>query len=122
MCDCKKKLIDLTEKHKLCNTVRFENPIKKTKDPEPIIELLEFHRSTEDDSPCCPISTEEVHDEVQCAGGDSTSSEEEDDIVELTDISPEELIAQEEEEKRIKDELALIQLTKLTKKKVRTKK
>jgi len=53
MCDCKKKLIDLTEKHKLCNTVRFENPIKKTKDPEPIIELLEFHRSTE-----CPISTE----------------------------------------------------------------
>jgi len=112
MCDCKKKLIDLTEKHKLCNTVRFENPIKKTKDPEPIIELLEFHRS----------STEEVHDEVQCAGGDGTSSEEEDDIVELTDISPEELIAQEEEEKRMKDELALIQLTKLTKKKVRTKK
>ena len=117
MCDCKKKLIDLTEKHKWCNTVRFENPNKKTKDPEPIIELLEFHRSTE-----CPISTEEVHDEVPCAGGDSTSSEEEDDIVELTDISPEELIAQEEEEKRMKDELALIQLTKLTKKKVRTKK
>jgi hypothetical protein len=47
---------------------------------------------------------------------------EEDNTIELTDVSPEELLEQEEEEKRIRDELALIQLTKLTKKRVRTKK
>ena len=42
-----------------------------------------------------------------------------DEVIELTDISPEELMEQEEEETRIKNELALIQLSKLTKKKIR---
>lgn len=135
MCDCKKKLIDLTEKHKWCNKqVRFET-IVSDKPIETMLEII-----------CCKIPTIEIIEpppvvdivmkdfinEVndffedtkmipETPRGDETSSEE-DETVELTDISPEELIQQEEEEKRIRDELALIQLTKLTKKRVRTKK
>lgn len=124
MCDCRKKLIDLTEKHKWCNkTVRFETiileekPIKTTLEiisvpkidgtsREPIEVVKEIIEYLETQTPCC----------------DQSSSEEDEGCVELTDISPEELIQQEEDEKRIRDELALIQLTKLTKKRVRTKK
>jgi signal transduction histidine kinase len=80
-------------------------------DDKPIVqEIMEYldSMSHETQTPC---------------GDETTISEcEEDGTVELTDISPEELIEQEEEEKRIRDELALIQLTKLTKKRVRTKK
>lgn len=124
MCDCKEKLIDLTQKHKWCNkTVRYETvrlediflekPIKTT------LEII----SCEIPKIEPPIEfVKEIIEPNQTPCGDQQSSSEDENCVELTDISPEELIQQEEEEKRIRDELALIQLTKLTKKRVRTKK
>jgi len=148
MCDCKMKLNALLLLHKtcrefkICSVDKIDTPIIL---PEiiaphvlPVVDIimtdfvnevnnffndtggsLDEVRYTVCSEPMIIIETPEV---LLPACGDETSSEEEDNIVELTDISPEELIAQEEEEKRIKDELALIQLTKLTKKKVRTKK
>ena len=132
MCDCRKKLIDLTEKHKWCNktvryeTVLLEKPIKTTLE---IIQMCEIPKidgtSREGTSrePQIEVPEGEIIEylETQPPCGDQSSSEDE-GCVELTDISPEELIQQEEDEKRIRDELALIQLTKLTKKRVRTKK
>lgn len=140
MCDCKMKLNALLLLHKtcrefkICSVDKIDIPIIL---PEiiaptalPIVDIVmtefvnevnQFFNDTGGsfDEVRYVVSSEMI---IETAGGDETSSEEEDDVVELTDISPEELIAQEEEEKRIKDELALIQLTKLTKKKVRTKK
>ena len=63
--------------------------------------------------------------EIERESGQDSEREETvngEETVELTDISPEEYQMQLEEEQRIKDELALIQLTKLTKKRVRQKK
>lgn len=136
-CDCRKKLKDLAEFHKWCSrnnryeTVLFDKPIETTLDiicdklpeikiEEPISkkevvnmiidefvsEIIVYKKE-----PICETQQEEDEEE-----------EEQDNTVELTDISPEELLQQEEEEKRIRDELALIQLTKLTKKRIRTKK
>ena len=149
MCDCKKKLIDLTEKHKWCNKqVRFEtivsdkpvetmleiicckNPTIEIIEPPPVVEIPTIEII--EPPPVVDVVMNDFINEVndffedtkmipETPRGDETSSEE-DETVELTDISPEELIQQEEEEKRIRDELALIQLTKLTKKRVRTKK
>jgi hypothetical protein len=45
--------------------------------------------------------------------------EDEEDEVELTDISPQELEEQEKEAEKIRQELAILELTRLTKKKVR---
>ena len=69
---------------------------------------VEIERESEKDSPS------ECNEKEETVNGEET--------VELTDISPEEYQMQLEEEQRIKDELALIQLTKLTKKRVRQKK
>jgi hypothetical protein len=130
MCDCRKKLIDLTEKHKWCNkTVRYETiileekPIKTTLEIISVIQMCEIPKKIDGTSREPPIEFPEIIEylETKTPCGDQSSSEDE-CCVELTDISPEELIQQEEDEKRIRDELALIQLTKLTKKRVRTKK
>ena len=120
MCTCKEKMKILIENHKkrLCyeNTI-FSNP------PDTRLNIIcsGFEKITIVKPVIEPMITESViienfveEEEESPASGEET--------VELTDISPEELIEQEEEEKRIQDELALIQLTKLTKKKIRTKK
>ncbi len=140
MCDCKMKLNALLLLHKtcrefkICSVDKIDTPIILPEiiapDVLPVVDIImtdfvnevnQFFNDTGGsfDEVRYVVSSEMI---IETPGGDETSSEEEDNIVELTDISPEELIAQEEEEKRIKDELALIQLTKLTKKKVRTKK
>ena len=137
MCDCKQKLEELMRYHKsCCRNVRYETitPIQK------IIELPELSQEVViPETPIIPPPSleiikevvkefideiQETSQEIQETSQDEPSIEyeEEDDTVELTDISPEELQIQEEEEKRIRDELALIELTKLTKKKVRSKK
>ena len=130
MCDCRKKLIDLTEKHKWCNktvryeTVLLEKPIKTTLEIISVIQMCEIPKiDGTSREPPIEVPEGEIIEylDTQTPCGDQSSSEDE-GCVELTDISPEELIQQEEDEKRIRDELALIQLTKLTKKRVRTKK
>lgn len=138
MCDCRKKLKDLAEFHKWCSrnnryeTVLFDKPVETTleiicdKLPEIKIEpetiSKEIVKMVVDDfvSEIIVYKEEPISDTQQ--DKEEEDEEEEDDTVELTDISPEELLQQEEEEKRIRDELALIQLTKLTKKRIRTKK
>ena len=123
MCDCKMKLNDLLLNHKRCRDVEFiiysEKKIDIVIPPIFDIVMTDFVNEVNnffEETPMIQETPRQISEEEE------EEEEEEDDIVELTDISPEELIAQEEEEKRIKDELALIQLTKLTKKKVRTKK
>jgi len=49
----------------------------------------------------------------------SPVEETEESDIELTDISPEELLEQEQDAERIKQELAIIELSRLTKKRVR---
>lgn len=148
MCDCKMKLNALLLLHKTCREFKIcsvdkidDTPIILPEiiapDVLPVVDIImtdfvnevnNFFNDTGGSFDevryvvCSEPMISETPEVLLPACGDETSSEEDDDIVELTDVSPEELIAQEEEEKRIKDELALIQLTKLTKKKVRTKK
>lgn len=133
LCDCKRKLNDLLSNHRLCSrsSVLFENGIFKTHDisNEIICSGIEnLHIEKQISKEVVNVIMDEFVSEILIYKEDPIVEDcdeelmEEDETVELTDISPEELLQQEEEEKRIRDELALIQLTKLTKKRVRTKK
>lgn len=130
MCDCKKKLQDLMNKHRLlCSRIDFDkyviiNPVETNVQVEPEISK-EVVKQIVDEFVSEIIVYKEPEMVITNIEGNKEENKEEEleeDTVELTDISPEELEAQEAEEKRIRDELALIELTRLTKKKIRSKK
>ena len=59
MCDCKRKLIDLTEKHKWCNkTVRYETIIFE----KPIETMLEII--------CCEIPNIKIEPQIEVPEGE----------------------------------------------------
>ena len=124
MCDCKIKLAILLQKHMTCREFTFLSVDKIDNNNDVIPDVI---------SDVIPVVDQVMKDFVKevdeffnedCKEDVIMIDEqsEEDEGVELTDISPEELKEQEEEEKKIRDELALIELTRLTKKKVRKSK
>lgn len=114
MCTCKRDLKILVDRHRRCK-VRDEKPVFKDpeqampKTPEPIPDLPEPLPEPEPEPEPLPTPPEpEPEPEL-----------EQSDEIELTDISPEELQEQEHEAERIKQELAMLELARLTRKKVR---
>lgn len=115
MCDCKNKIKIILQNHKRCRFDGTENISEGIDIPVPII--IDIPIIPE------PISAPviEIVDIIDIIDIIETTEgiEEPEEDIELTDISPQELIEQEQHEKRIQDELSLIQLTKLLKKKPR---
>lgn len=119
MCSCKQDLKVLLEKHSRCKVRADEKPVFKDPEqarpktppptPEPEPEPLP--------EPPEPLPTpEHLPEPLSTITESETESEDE---IELTDISPEELQEQEHEAERIKQELAMLELARLTRKKVR---
>jgi len=117
MCECNNKLKQLLSEHRRCRRMtepkpEFKDPeLARPKTPEPLQPL------PEPEEPLQPLPEPEEPEPLP--EPEEPEPEESEDEIELTDISPEELQEQEKEAERIKQELAMIELTKLTRKKVR---
>jgi len=109
MCDCSNKIKSILQNHKRCRWVEVESIIEEVivQTIQPIVEPKKDYMNFDN------IQVQII----ELPTVESVIEEEEE--MELTDISPQELIEQEAQEKRIQDELSLIQLTKLLKKKPR---
>jgi hypothetical protein len=135
MCDCKNKIKIILQNHKRCRFDGTENISEGIDIPVPIIIdipvpiIIDIHVPIIIDIPVPiiidipiihePISAPVIEPIIEIIEPIIEIIEEYEEDIELTDISPQELIEQEELEKRIQDELSLIQLTKLLKKKPR---
>jgi len=120
-CTCKKEFQRLMENHRLCryktdpNKPVFQDP--EFAIPKPHV-ILPDENDVDFDSHL-PFQPEPEEAPPPPPSSPSPIEQTEESDIELTDISPEELLEQEQDAERIKQELAIIELSRLTKKRVR---
>ena len=133
MCECQKRFKSLLEDHRRCRSI-IRPPMSRYNTPEPEIEpeieSVEPVEPVEPEiEPVEPIKVYQQDPKPEFKDPEIVrpkspiiileNIKDDEDDVELTDISPQELEEQEKEAERIRQELAILELTRLTRKKVR---